>query len=113
MSPMANITEHVDELRSKNAGPYEVALDVIFTERETYERVKREGIIDRERIATLYDIPVSDVRVFLYYDAAKAIKATLRRPVPSGSMGDGDVYGAQQYAPLLDIEIPAAASEDE
>lgn len=103
---MANITEHVYELRSKNAGPYEVSLDVIFEERETYEMVKRRGILNRECVAKLYDVPVSDVRVFVYYDAAKAIKATLRRPVPSGSIGDRDVYGAQQYAPLLDVEIP-------
>jgi hypothetical protein len=29
----------------------------------------------------------------------------MRRPVVSGSPGDSDVYGAQQHAPLLDIEF--------
>ena len=31
---------------------------------------------------------------------AKAIKATIVRPLPSGAMGERDVYGAQQHAPL-------------
>ena len=28
------------------------------------------------------------------------------RPVIAGSPGDTDVYGAQQHAPLLDVDIP-------
>ena len=40
------------------------------------------------------------------YDVAYAIKITIPRLVPSGDPGDTDVYGAQQHAPLLDIEIP-------
>lgn len=103
---MSNITNHVHELRSKNAGPFEVTLDIVFEDRMVYERVKADGLITREDVAELYEIPVSDVRVFVYYDPAKAIKATLRRPIHSGGVGDRDVYGAQQYAPLLGIEIP-------
>nr|WP_241560135.1 DUF4387 family protein [Solirhodobacter olei] len=34
-----------------------------------------------------------------------AIKFTILRDRPSGSAGDGDIFGAQQYAPLLDVEI--------
>ncbi|WP_431272538.1 DUF4387 family protein [Dankookia sp. P2] len=26
--------------------------------------------------------------------------------VPAGEIGDTDVYGAQQHAPLLDVDIP-------
>ena len=33
-------------------------------------------------------------------------KATLPRLIPAGDIGDTDVYGAQQHAPLLDVEIP-------
>jgi len=35
-----------------------------------------------------------------------AIKFTIYRARPSGSAGDADIFGCQQYAPLLDIEIP-------
>ncbi|MCL5290670.1 MAG: DUF4387 domain-containing protein, partial [Firmicutes bacterium] len=36
---------------------------------------------------------------------ANAIKATIVRPYPSGNLGETDVYGAQQHAPLLDLEL--------
>jgi hypothetical protein len=29
----------------------------------------------------------------------------MKRRLPSGALGDGDIYGAQQHAPLLDIEF--------
>lgn len=43
---------------------------------------------------------------FVRYDAALGIKITYLRDVPSGTVGDRDVYGAQQHAPLMDIDIP-------
>ena len=36
---------------------------------------------------------------------AKAVKATLVRPLPSGALGERDVYGAQQHAPLMNFEF--------
>ncbi|HNV60919.1 MAG TPA: DUF4387 family protein, partial [Rhodoferax sp.] len=39
-------------------------------------------------------------------EPAFAIKFTIYRLRPSGSAGDGDIFGAQQYAPLLDLQIP-------
>jgi hypothetical protein len=36
---------------------------------------------------------------------AKAIKATIKRPLCSGDIGETDVYGAQQHAPLLSLEF--------
>jgi hypothetical protein len=43
---------------------------------------------------------------FVWFDPGKALKATLVRSVSSGSVGDTDVYGAQQHAPLLGLELP-------
>jgi len=40
------------------------------------------------------------------FDPGYAIKFTINRLKPSGSFGEGDVFGCQQYPPLLDIEIP-------
>jgi hypothetical protein len=50
-------------------------------------------------------VPVESV-VFTEYPPAFAYKATIERRIPSGAVGDTDVYGAQQHAPLLDVEIP-------
>ena len=60
----------------------------------------------RETMAALYRIPVERISDFVEYDPGYAIKFTLYRLRPSGSAGDGDIFGAQQYAPLLDVQVP-------
>ena len=44
--------------------------------------------------------------LFTVCEAANAFKATLPRTGPAGDIGATDVYGAQQQAPLLDVDIP-------
>ena len=90
-------------LRSKNAGPFELTLDVMFDDEETYQAVKGSGVIDAELICRLYRIPPEDVLHIVFFDAARAVKITIVRPVDSGGIGDTDIYGAQQHAPLIDV----------
>ncbi|WP_349357517.1 DUF4387 domain-containing protein [Stappia sp.] len=96
-------------IRSKNAGTDKITFDVIFRERDVYEAVKRSRVLTRETIAALYRISDNRITDFVEYDPANAIKFTILRPRPSGSPGDPDIFGAQQYAPLLDIEVPIDA----
>jgi hypothetical protein len=93
-------------IRSKNAGVDLITFDIIFTTRETYERVKKARVLTRETIARLYDIAPERISHFVEFDPANAIKFTIYRTQPSGGPGDPDIFGAQQYAPLLDIEVP-------
>ncbi|MCQ4082360.1 DUF4387 domain-containing protein [Streptomyces sp. RB6PN25] len=102
------ITELTDVIRSKNAGPFELTLDVVFTEHAQYELVKRESLLTRGRVAELYGVPPDDVAEPVFYDPARAVKITMRRPLVSGDVGDTDVYGAQQHAPLLSLRLPRA-----
>lgn len=92
-------------LRSKNAGALLCTLDIIFEDSETYARVVDSGVLNPGLVAELYRISANEVSI-IPYDVAYAIKITIPRRVPSGHFGDTDVYGAQQHAPLLDIEIP-------
>lgn len=92
-------------IRSKNAGPYELTLDVILKERETFDKLKAADVINAQVIAHLYKIPAEDVLSIVYFPNALAIKATIVRPLASGNMGERDVYGAQQHAPLVNFEF--------
>ena len=100
------LSELASVVRSKNAGPFELTLDLIFPDRETYDSVKRTGYFNRERVAALYRVPIDDVYEVVCFDPANAIKITLARQRPQGSVGESDTYGAQQHAPLLDVELP-------
>jgi hypothetical protein len=92
-------------IRSKNAGPYELTLDVLLKDQEMFDRIREAGIINKTMIAKLYRIPEEDVLSIVYFPNAKAIKATIVRPLPSGALGERDVYGAQQHAPLVNFEF--------
>ena len=88
-------------IRSKNAGPYELTLDVLLQSDEMFEKLRAADVINKKSIAALYGLPEEDVLSIVYVPNARAIKATLVRPLPSGAMGERDVYGAQQHAPLV------------
>jgi hypothetical protein len=94
-------------IRSKNAGVNKITFDIIFRDRENYERVKRAKTLTRETVARLYRIAPERISDFVEYDPGYAIKFTIYRLRPSGCAGDGDIFGAQQYAPLLDLEVSA------
>ena len=93
-------------VRSKNAGVDLITFDVIFREREVYERVKRAKVLTRESVAKLYGLKPERIVDFVEFDPGNAIKFTITRLKPSGSPGDADIFGSQQYAPLLDLEVP-------
>jgi Domain of unknown function (DUF4387) len=92
-------------IRSKNAGVDKITFDVIFPDRDSYDMVRRSRALTRETVARLYRIPDSRISDFVEFDPGNAIKFTIYRERPSGSPGDADIFGAQQYAPLLDLEV--------
>ncbi|MBT5111287.1 MAG: DUF4387 domain-containing protein [Rhodospirillaceae bacterium] len=102
---MATLAELTSVLRSKNAGALLCTLDLMFETEETYTHVRDSGVLEPGLIARLYGVSDNEVAI-IPYDVAYAIKITLPRLHKSGDPGDTDIYGAQQHAPLLDIEIP-------
>lgn len=91
-------------VRSKNAGPLKVTIDLLFEDRAAYERARQSPALAPDNLARLYGIGTDAVEV-MPYPPALAIKLVLERAVVAGSPGDGDVYGAQQHGPLLGIEL--------
>ena len=92
-------------IRSKNAGPYELTFDLMFKTPEWFEKVCRANVINEELICEKYKIQPEDIIKIVEFSPASAIKITIKRPIPSGSLSETDVYGAQQHAPLLDLEF--------
>ncbi len=99
------LRELVSVIRTKNAGPFRLTVDIMFKDQATYEAVKAAGVINRDLIARLYRLRDDEITDFVEFDPGRAIKATFVRPVGSGAFGDTDVYGAQQHALLLDVKI--------
>lgn len=107
MMPKPGKTRLIDTarvIRSKNAGPFELTFDILFREKSHFTTFRECNVLTPKTIATLFRIRESDICSIVYYDPVHAVKFTIRRARPSGDPGDSDIYGAQQHAPLLDLE---------
>ena len=103
---MTKLSDLASTIRSKNAGVNQITFDIIFPDAASYRRVLKSKAITKDTIAKLFRIPTSRISDFVTFDVANAIKFTLYRLRPSGSPGDWDILGCQQYGPLLDLDIP-------
>ncbi len=102
---MAKLMDIAQLIRSKNAGPFSLTFDFMFDRFENYQRVRDSGVINAKLFSRLYGTPVEDVEIYSV-DAAHGIKVTIPRPITQGDLEDGDQYGCQWFAPLLDLEVP-------
>ncbi len=92
-------------VRSKNSGPFELTLDVMFKTRHDFELFKRKRFINKKIIAALYKTKPQDILDIIYFEPSNAVKITMKRWIPSGAPGESDIYGSQQHAPLLGLEF--------
>jgi len=102
---MATLGDLAKLVRSKNAGPFWLTIDIMFDGAEAYRRARDAEIVNRATIARLYNRHPAEI-IVVNHDTALAIKVSFPRPQSSGSKDDSDVYGGQQYAPLLGLEVP-------
>lgn len=91
-------------IRSKNAGPTTLTIDLMFNDAPAYERALRAASLKPEAVGRLYGLPADRVAV-IPYPPALAIKVVMDRALVAGDPGDRDVYGAQQHGPMLSVQI--------
>ena len=102
---MPTIADLAVLVRSKNAGPFWLTIDVMFDDPAAYRRVRDSDAINRAGIARMFRREPAEI-IVVNHDAALAIKVSFPRPQSSGSKYDSDVYGGQQYAPILALPVP-------
>lgn len=110
MTTLKDVTRYV---RSKNAGPYWVTVDVFFTDREGFEEHRNAGALSAESIARIYDVPVEMVKRFEVPNLAM-IKLSYPRKAPQGGVLERDMHAGQSYVRLYDLDLrgnSAAADE--
>ena len=101
---MKKLYEIASLIRSKNAGPFMVTLDVLFPDHASYEQVLSSGALDTARVAALYGRGPEEIK---RYDLplANAVKFSMARKAPSGDFLDEDLYGCQQHRPLILLDV--------
>jgi hypothetical protein len=91
-------------IRSKNAGPFILTIDVMFENSDMFNKCLEQDILSAKNIAEIYGIALEKIDTFAM-PMISTIKISFPRAVSQGDLGDSDNHGGQQYAPLLDLEI--------
>lgn len=105
---MARLRDVAKLIRSKNAGAFQLTYDIMFPDRQSYDHVVASGVISKQSMSRLLHVAESDIQIF-NYEPANAIKVSIPRLVSSGDPADSDLFGCQQFGPLVDIEVPPLA----
>jgi hypothetical protein len=92
-------------MRSKNAGPFTVTIDIMFDTIEKYRKALNSKALSAERICKLYNVDLSAINI-IPFEKVLTIKVAFPRPYGSaGGANDRDAYGSQTHFPLADEEI--------
>ena len=91
-------------LRSKNAGPLWLTMDLGFESKSQMIKILESGVLRADTIASLYEVPEELVKI-IPYPVVNAIKITIPRKHPSGALLDSDIYGCQQHMLLANLEV--------
>ena len=101
---MAKLGELCAHIRSKNAGPFWITMDLWFPDLDSYRQGVLSQALQPAAVATLYGVDVKQVKRFEWPDLL-VLKISYPRPRPQGGFLERDMHGGQQYARLLDIDI--------
>lgn len=90
--------------RSKNAGPFQVTIDLMFKDLASYKQVMESAAFNVENIGRLYNVAPENIAI-KPFERILTVKVVLPRNSSSGSAADTDVYGSQQHFPLGNLVI--------
>ena len=101
---MALIQDLAQDVRSKNAGPFWVTLEIFCNNEDNYQAIKNSPHVTREKIAELYGVSHGSMKRF-DMDNIQVIKFSYPRPQPSGHKYENDMHTGQQYIRLAEVEV--------
>ncbi|WP_328615410.1 DUF4387 domain-containing protein [Amycolatopsis sp. NBC_00355] len=97
------------EVRSKNAGPFWVTMELFLRDAAGYHTAADERFLNENVIAELYGVPAGGVQIFRI-PALNVVKISFPRPIPQGSLRDRDIHAGQHHVPLALLELPGRAA---
>jgi len=99
---MPKLNEICRYIRSKNAGPFWITVDLFFKDRGSFDLYARSETLSAGRLAGIFGVPEDSVKWFAVPDL-NVVKFSYPRTAPQGGMIERDMHGGQQFARLLEI----------
>jgi hypothetical protein len=99
---LANIGSIVQKVRSKNAGPFWLTIDIFCGSTDAFEQVVTS--LSNERVASVTGADINNLKRFDIADL-HVVKFSLPRPTIQGAADDRDMHGASWAALLAEVEL--------
>jgi hypothetical protein len=101
---MAKLREVCRHIRSKNAGPFWVTLDLFFDGTASYQKYKNNPALGAASIASFYGTDPGQIKRFAI-DSLNTVKISFVRVTAQGGVVERDMHSGQQYVRLLNLEM--------
>lgn len=99
---LAKLRDIAQKLRSKNAGPFWLTIDIFCGEAQAYDTVVAN--LSTAQVAKAFNAEPQLIKRFDIADL-NVVKFSLPRPTTQGAANDRDMHGASWAALLAEVEI--------
>lgn len=101
---MPKLEDVCHQIRSKNAGPFWISVDLFFRDGEAFDRYAGAKELQPQHLAALFGVRPDQVKCYLVPDLA-VLKISYPRRDPQGGMIERDLHGGQQYVRIVDLAL--------
>jgi hypothetical protein len=101
MPKLSDVSRHI---RSKNAGPFWITIDIFFRDRQAFDRYAEAKELRPAAIGDLFGVKPEHVGCYPVPDLA-VLKISYPRQGPQGGTMERDLHGGQQYVRIVDLEL--------
>lgn len=101
---MPKLEDVCHQIRSKNAGPFWISVDLFFRDRAAFDRYAGVKELKPENLGPLFGVRPDQVGCYPVPDLA-VLKISYPRRDPQGGMIERDLHGGQQYIRIVDLEL--------
>ena len=102
---MTTLSDLALEVRSKNAGPFWVTMELFLRDADGYRIAADETFLNARVVGELYRVDPATIQ-FFRIPALHVVKISFPRPVSQGSLRDRDMHAGQHHVPLALLAVP-------
>lgn len=99
---MPELSKIAEKVRSKNAGPFWITIDIFCGDQDAFERI-RNGL-DTSAVAKRLGAPLQTLKRFDIADL-NVVKLSIPRPEVQGTIHDRDMHGAAIASLVAEMDI--------
>ena len=99
---MAKVGEIVESIRSKNAGPFWLTIDIFCSDKLSFKKLCND--LSTQEVSNIFNLTTDQIQRYEILDL-NVIKFSLPRPSVQGAYDDRDMHGATWAELIHEIEL--------